>query len=102
MAIIQIIVNTVIIVFPCPQAIYEKILSLDLQQVHAKIKQVDSHATLGNGIVIQVCIYPVDGAWITFPRPSGDWGAVDERPANAGLCTDVCAGPRVAQEVLCP
>ncbi len=36
------------------QAIYEKILSLDLQQVHAKIKQVDSHATLGNGIVIQV------------------------------------------------
>lgn len=37
------------------QAINDKILSLDLQQVHAKIKQVDSHATLGNGIVIQVC-----------------------------------------------
>ena len=39
-----------------PQAIHDKILSLDLQQVHAKIKQVDSHATLGNGIVIQVGI----------------------------------------------
>ncbi len=42
------------VVYLCPQAIYEKIVSLDLQQVHAKIKQVDSHATLGNGIVIQV------------------------------------------------
>ena len=36
------------------QAIHEKISSLDLKQVHAKIKQVDSHSTLGNGIVIQV------------------------------------------------
>ena len=40
---------------PSPsQSIHDKIISLDLQQVHAKIKQVDSHATLGNGIVIQV------------------------------------------------
>ena len=36
------------------QAIHEKIKSLELKQVHAKIKQVDSHSTLGNGIVIQV------------------------------------------------
>ena len=36
------------------QAIHEKIKSLDLNQCHAKIKQVDSHSTLGNGIVIQV------------------------------------------------
>lgn len=36
------------------KAIHDKILSLELHQVHAKIKQVDSHATLGNGIVIQV------------------------------------------------
>ena len=39
---------------PPSQSINDKILSLDLQQVHAKIKQVDSHITLGNGIVIQV------------------------------------------------
>ena len=36
------------------KSINDKILSLDLQQVHAKIKQVDSHITLGKGIVIQV------------------------------------------------
>ena len=36
------------------QAIHEKIESLELKQVHAKIRQVDSHSTLGNGIVIQV------------------------------------------------
>ena len=40
----------------CIQAIHEKIESLDLNQVHAKIKQVDSHSTLGNGIVIQVSL----------------------------------------------
>ena len=33
------------------QAIYEKILSVNFKNVHAKIKQVDSYATLG---VIQV------------------------------------------------
>ena len=37
------------------QAIHEKIQSLDLTDCRARIKQVDSHATLGNGIVIQVC-----------------------------------------------
>lgn len=36
------------------KAIHHKIVSLDLRQVHAKIKQVDSHMTLGLGIVIQV------------------------------------------------
>ena len=36
------------------QAIHEKIQSLDLTDCRARIKQVDSHATLGNGIVIQV------------------------------------------------
>ena len=36
------------------QAIHEKILSINFKSVHAKIKQVDSHATLGEGIVIQV------------------------------------------------
>lgn len=40
------------------QAIHEKILSLGLQQVHTKIRQVDSHATIANdiglGIVVQV------------------------------------------------
>lgn len=38
------------------QSIHDKIKSLDLRQVHAKIKQVDSHATLGNGIVVQVSL----------------------------------------------
>lgn len=36
------------------KAIHDKIQSLDLQQVYAKIKQVDSHSTLDNGIVVQV------------------------------------------------
>jgi Ras GTPase-activating protein-binding protein 1 len=36
------------------KAIHEKILSMNLQQVHAKIKQVDSDLTLGQGITIQV------------------------------------------------
>ena len=36
------------------QAIHEKILSMDLQRVHCKIKQVDSDLTLGQGITIQV------------------------------------------------
>lgn len=36
------------------KAIHEKIQSLDLTDCRARIKQVDSHATLGNGIVIQV------------------------------------------------
>ena len=44
------------------QSINDKILSLDLQQVHAKIKQVDSHITLGKGIVIQVCVCV--GVWV--------------------------------------
>ena len=40
------------------QAIHKKILSLQLQQVHTKIRQVDSHPTISNsiapGIVVQV------------------------------------------------
>ena len=36
------------------QLIHDKIESLDLKQVHAKIKQMDSHSTLGHGIVVQV------------------------------------------------
>ena len=51
--------------FPPPsQSINDKILSLDLQQVHAKIKQVDSHITLGNGIVIQVCVCVCVWVWV--------------------------------------
>ena len=38
------------------QAIHEKISSLDFSDCRARIKQVDSHPTLGNGIVIQVCV----------------------------------------------
>ena len=41
-----------------PKAIHDKIVSLSLSQVHTKIKQVDSHASLSNsigpGIVVQV------------------------------------------------
>ena len=39
-----------------PQAIHEKILSLDFSEVHARIKQVDSQATLKDGIVVQVSV----------------------------------------------
>ncbi|XP_038060422.1 ras GTPase-activating protein-binding protein 1-like [Patiria miniata] len=34
--------------------INEKILSLNFRDCHAKIRQVDSHATLGEGVVVQV------------------------------------------------
>ena len=49
------------------QAIHEKIQSLDFTDCRARIKQVDSHATLGNGIVIQVCISRLC-VWV------GGWG----------------------------
>lgn len=34
--------------------IHKKILSLNFQDCHAKIRMVDAHATLGSGVVIQV------------------------------------------------
>ncbi|KAL8571843.1 hypothetical protein ACOMHN_033370 [Nucella lapillus] len=37
------------------QAIHQKILALNYHDCHAKIRQVDSHPTLGYGVVIQVC-----------------------------------------------
>ena len=36
------------------QAIYEKIAQLNFQNCHAKIKSIDSHPTIGGGVVIQV------------------------------------------------
>ena len=39
---------------PPLQAIHDKIMSLGLNQVHTRIKQVESLSTLGGGIVIQV------------------------------------------------
>ncbi|XP_033101123.1 ras GTPase-activating protein-binding protein 2-like [Anneissia japonica] len=36
------------------QAIREKIEQLDFRDCHTKIKQVDSHATVGDGVVVQV------------------------------------------------
>ncbi|XP_076455388.1 ras GTPase-activating protein-binding protein 2-like isoform X2 [Babylonia areolata] len=36
------------------QEIHEKILALNFHDCHAKIRQVDSHPTLGSGVVVQV------------------------------------------------
>lgn len=34
--------------------IHKKIMELDFRDCHTKIRQVDSHATMGNGVVVQV------------------------------------------------
>ena len=34
--------------------IHQKIMQLNFRDCHAKIRQVDAHATLGNGVVVQV------------------------------------------------
>ena len=36
------------------QEIHQKIKTLNFRDCHAKIRQVDSHATVGNGVVVQV------------------------------------------------
>ena len=36
------------------QAIHDKILGLNFTDCHAKIRQVDSHVTVGDGVVVQV------------------------------------------------
>ena len=46
-----------------PEAVYgqkqihQKIMTLNYRDCHAKIRQVDSHETLANGVVVQVRIY---------------------------------------------
>lgn len=37
------------------QEIHKKIMSLNFRDCHAKIRQVDSQATVGNAVVVQVC-----------------------------------------------
>ncbi len=39
------------------QDIHKKILSLNFRDCHAKIRQVDSQATVGNAVVVQVGIH---------------------------------------------
>lgn len=36
------------------QAIYSKIKDLNFHDCHTKIRQVDSHSTVGGGVVVQV------------------------------------------------
>ena len=36
------------------QSIYDKIKDLNFSDCHTKIRQVDSHPTLGDGVVVQV------------------------------------------------
>ena len=36
------------------QDIHQKIMQLNFRDCHAKIRQVDSHETLANGVVVQV------------------------------------------------
>ena len=38
------------------QEIHKKIMSLNFRDCHAKIRQVDSQATVGNAVVVQVII----------------------------------------------
>ena len=38
----------------CLQEINKKIISLNFNDCHAKIRQVDSQATVGNAVVVQV------------------------------------------------
>lgn len=38
------------------QEIHKKIMSLNFRDCHAKIRQVDSQATVGNAVVVQVNI----------------------------------------------
>lgn len=38
------------------QEIHKKIMQLNFRDCHAKIRQVDSHATLANGVVVQVIL----------------------------------------------
>ena len=37
------------------QAIHEKIMELNFNDCHAKIRQVDCQPTLGSGVLVQVC-----------------------------------------------
>lgn len=37
-----------------PENISQRINDLNLRDCHAKIRQVDSHPTIGNGVVVQV------------------------------------------------
>lgn len=41
------------------QEIHKKIMSLNFRDCHAKIRQVDSQATVGNAVVVQVNIKAV-------------------------------------------
>ncbi|XP_016340338.1 ras GTPase-activating protein-binding protein 2 [Sinocyclocheilus anshuiensis] len=38
----------------CVQEIHKKVMSLQFSECHTKIRQVDAHATLGDGVVVQV------------------------------------------------
>ena len=55
----------------CWQEIHKQIALLNFRDCHAKIRQVDSQATVGDGVVIQVGLH--------FPFPL--WG----RAVNAAL-----------------
>lgn len=37
-----------------PQEIHKKVMSLQFSECHTKIRHVDAHATLGDGVVVQV------------------------------------------------
>ena len=39
------------------QDIHQKIMQLNFRDCHAKIRKVDSHETLANGVVVQVSTY---------------------------------------------
>lgn len=38
----------------CLQEIHKKVMSLQFSECHTKIRHVDAHATLGDGVVVQV------------------------------------------------
>jgi hypothetical protein len=80
--------------------IHQKIKQLNFRNCRAKIRQIDSYETLGNGIMVQVVtsLHRFD-ANALMP---GDWRAVEQQRADAALHADLHAGPAQPQELLRP
>lgn len=48
-------------------------MTLDFQECYAKIRQVDSYATLGEGVVVQVSIQHGSHQLLKFRGKVGKW-----------------------------
>ena len=84
---------------------------LNFRDCHAKIRQVDSHETLANGVVVQVLSLNLHFTFLTsFPLLSfmsqthklGERRALEQWGADEEVHADLCSRPTEPQEVLCP